>query len=46
MFPLNIIPPRYVEGWILTISDKIVSIKDIKKPVFILNLLGFNSKGC
>ena len=46
MFPLNIIPPRYIEGWILTISDKIVSIKDIKKPVFILNLLGFNSKGC
>ncbi|MGN0993354.1 MAG: HD domain-containing protein [Bacilli bacterium] len=45
MFPLNIIPPRYIEGWILTISDKIVSIKDIKKPVFILNLLGFNSKG-
>ena len=46
MFPLNIVPPRYVEGWILTLSDKIVSVKDIKKPVFIVDLLGFNKKDC
>ncbi len=27
MFPLNIIPPKYIESWIITISDKIVSIE-------------------
>lgn len=25
MFPLNIIPPRYIEGWLITIVDKYVS---------------------
>lgn len=25
MFPLNIIPPRYLESWIVSISDKLVS---------------------
>lgn len=28
MFPLNIIPPKYPESWIVTISDKIISTKD------------------
>lgn len=27
MFPLNIIPPKYIESWIITISDKIVSME-------------------
>ena len=31
MFPLNIVPPKYVEGYILTFVDKYVSIKDIIK---------------
>ena len=44
MFPLNIIPPKYKEGWVITLSDKIVSITEIKKPSFILMLLGFNKK--
>ena len=44
MFPLNIIPPKYKEGWVITISDKIVSIKEIRKLSFILLLLGFNKK--
>lgn len=33
MFPLNIRPPRYLESWIVTLSDKYVSmevIKDVK----------------
>lgn len=28
MFPLNITPPKYLESWIVTISDKIISTKD------------------
>lgn len=28
MFPLNITPPKYIESWIVTISDKMVSTKD------------------
>ena len=29
MFPLNIIPPRYKEGWIVTLADKVVSFKNL-----------------
>lgn len=28
MYPLNIIPPKYKEGWIVTLVDKKVSIRD------------------
>lgn len=28
MFPLNIIPPRYKESWIVTFADKVDSFKD------------------
>ena len=31
MFPLNIRPPKYLESWIVTISDKIVSTNDYFK---------------
>ena len=34
MFPLTIIPPHYIEGWIVTSIDKKVSasvFKDIKE---------------
>lgn len=44
MFPLNIVPPKYKEGWILTLSDKMVSIGEIKRLSFVLLLLGFNKK--
>lgn len=27
MFPLNIIPPKYLESWIITIADKYVSME-------------------
>ncbi len=29
MFPLNIVPPKYAEGWIVTLEDKLVSIKEL-----------------
>lgn len=28
MFPLNIIPPKYIESWIVSVADKSVSLKD------------------
>ena len=37
MFPLNVIPPKYVESWVVTFVDKFVSIKDtgcILKGIF------------
>ena len=40
MFPLNIMPPKYKESWIVTIADKIVSIEAIKEPIFFLSLFG------
>ena len=40
MFPLNIIPPKYKESWIVTIADKIVSMEAIKQPIFFLSLFG------
>ena len=30
MFPLNITPPKYIESWLITISDKYVSMDAIK----------------
>lgn len=39
MFPLNIIPPRYKESWIITVVDKknsmfeLPSVKDVSKKV-------------
>lgn len=29
MFPLTIVPPRYIESWIVTFSDKVCTIKEI-----------------
>ena len=34
MFPLNIKPPKYKIGWILTCSDKIVSLECFKEITF------------
>lgn len=36
MFPLNIIPPRYLEGWIITIVDKVTSIRDTRYIISVL----------
>ena len=32
MFPLNIVPPRYIESWIVTFADKVVSLNVFTKP--------------
>ena len=32
MFPLNIHPPRYWESWIVSLSDKYVSMDAIRNP--------------
>lgn len=40
MFPLNKIPPRYIESWIVSIADKIVSFETLIKPTSIIKLLG------
>ena len=29
MFPLTIVPPLYIEGWIVTLADKMITIKTI-----------------
>lgn len=34
MFPLNKIPPRYIEGWIVNLADKCVSCEVIFHPSF------------
>lgn len=37
MFPINITPPKYIEGWIITISDKYVSMDVIKNYKILLS---------
>lgn len=32
MFPLTLVPPRYIEGWIITLADKYVSLEILKNP--------------
>lgn len=32
MFPLNITPPKYIEGWLLVLIDKVDSIDFIIHP--------------
>ena len=43
MFPLNIRPPKYKESWIITLSDKLVSMEILLHPTFFLYL--FKRKG-
>ena len=40
MFPLNIVPPRYIESWIVSISDKIISVEALFDKETILRSLG------
>lgn len=40
MFPLNKIPPKYKEGWIVTVVDKYISLEVLKNPKFLPKLLG------
>lgn len=32
MFPLTLLPPRYIESWIITTVDKYVSLEVLKSP--------------
>lgn len=36
MFPLNISLPRYKESWLVSLSDKVVSVKDMSLKTFVL----------
>lgn len=46
MFPLNIIPPKYIEGWIITFVDKYVSMEIFSNPLSLYKYVGIkkNSK--
>lgn len=44
MFPLNKIPPKYKEGWIVSIVDKYISLEVFKNPKFIPKLFGIKGK--
>lgn len=40
MFPLNIIPPRYVESWVITSVDKYVSLNVFNNPIDLPKYVG------
>ena len=44
MFPLNIRPPKYSTGWIVTLADKIVSLEVFKHPKSWPRLVGIKIK--
>ena len=42
MFPLTIIPPKYLEGWIVSMADKYVSLEVFKNPKELPRYIGIN----
>lgn len=40
MFPLNKVPPKYKEAWIVSLADKIVSLETVLQPQFFFKLFG------
>lgn len=44
MFPLNKIPPKYKESWVITLVDKYISLEVFKNPKFIPTLIGIRKK--
>ena len=44
MFPLNITPPKYVESWIVTFADKVVSSNVLLHPTQYPKYLGIHKK--
>lgn len=40
MFPLTIKPPKYAEGWIITLVDKMVSFEIFKQPKQLYKYVG------
>ena len=45
MFPLIIIPPKYLESWIVSISDKIVSMELLKNKDLLI-CIGLKKRSC
>lgn len=43
MFPLTIVPPKYYEGWIVTLADKYVSLEVFTKPKELPKYLGLDN---
>lgn len=44
MFPLNKIPPKYIESWFVTLADKYISLEVFLQPSLIPMLLGLHKK--
>ena len=44
MFPLNKVPPKTKEGWVVTTADKYVSLEVLKNPKFLPKLIGLGKK--
>ncbi|MFV0249820.1 MAG: HD domain-containing protein [Bacilli bacterium] len=44
MFPLNKIPPKCSEAWVITLADKIISIEDLFKTRNISTVIGLKIK--
>lgn len=42
MFPLTITPPKYIEGWIVTLADKYVSLEVFSNPKSLPRYIGIN----
>lgn len=44
MFPLNIIPPIYLEAWIVNLADTYISLNILKHPKCILKYFGIRKR--
>lgn len=44
MFPLNKVPPKYIEAWLVTLADKYVSFEVIRHPYALLQFFGYKRK--
>ncbi|MEG2322412.1 MAG: phosphohydrolase [Bacilli bacterium] len=44
MFPLNIVPPLYLESWIICLVDKYCSFEIFKKPKNLYKYIGYKGK--
>lgn len=42
MFPLTITPPKYIEGWIVTLADKYVSLEVFSNPKSLPRYIGID----
>ncbi len=43
MFPLTLFPPKFFEGWIVTLADKYVSLEVLSKPKELPRYIGLSS---